>query len=362
MAMGRKRKSNPLGLPDRVYPKHGAFYYVHPDGRWERLGTDLTEAKRKGGLYNDPDSTYGTMAYYLDSFVVACEKRVAKKDMAPRTYEDYKRDVEPLKLAFGKFTPADVEPKHIGQYLDLGVEQDRPVRANREKACLSACFTWLVRTGEGGIKINPCIGVKRNKEKPRERYVEHAEYQAARALAVRQVRGLMDLIYRTLQRPEDIIAWTPADIIQKREPDGSIRRVIRNDQGKTGTIVDIGITPEIDAILKDLRMDGAVTGPGMTLIHKMNGGPYTYDGLCGMLRRYIAKTPENAARVARKEKIHGFGFYDLKGKGATDMWLSGVPLEQIQVLCGHDSIKTTEVYVKCRWRGTVEPNQVSISV
>lgn len=25
-----------------------------------------------------------------------------------------------------------------------------------------------------------------------------------------------------------------------------------------------------------------------------------------------------------------------------------LPLEQIQVLCGHDSIKTTEVYVKCR--------------
>ena len=40
------------------------------------------------------------------------------------------------------------------------------------------------------------------------------------------------------------------------------------------------------------------------------------------------------------------------------MWLSGVALEQIQVLCGHDSVRTTEIYVKSRWRGTVEPNSV----
>ena len=57
-----------------------------------------------------------------------------------------------------------------------------------------ACFTWLIRTGEGGVKLNPCSGVRRNKETPRERYVEHGEFQAARKLAVRQIRGLMDLI------------------------------------------------------------------------------------------------------------------------------------------------------------------------
>jgi len=51
----------------------------------------------------------------------------------------------------------------------------------------------------------------------------------------------------------------------------------------------------------------------------------------------------------------------LKAKGATDMWLSGVPLEKIQVLCGHDSVTTTEIYVKCRWRGTVEPNMVPLA-
>lgn len=357
--MVRTRKSNPLGLDrrrhTRLYFKHGAFYYAHRDGKWERLGTDLADAKRKAEHYNDPDSTFGLMAYFLDEFVLHCERRTRlpreKGGLAPRTHDDYKRDVEPLKTFFGKMVPTAIEPHHIGKYLDLGVEMDRAVRANREKACLSACFTWLIRTGEAGVKVNPCLGVRRNPETPRERYVEHAEYHAVGKVAVKQVRGLMALIYRTLQRPEDIIGWTPANIIMKREPDGSHRKVIRNDQGKTGKTVDIAVTPEIEAILGELKMYGASTGPGMTLVHTRSGHAYTYDGLCAMLRRYI-----------KKAKVDGFGFYDLKGKGATDMWLAGVPLEQIQVLCGHESIKTTEVYVKCRWRGTVQPNSVPLAV
>jgi hypothetical protein len=31
-----------------------------------------------------------------------------------------------------------------------------------------------------------------------------------------------------------------------------------------------------------------------------------------------------------------------------------MPLERIQVLCGHDSVTTAEIYVKPHWRGVVE--------
>lgn len=348
--MGRKRKNNPLGLPDRVYARHGAFYYVHRDARWERLGTDLSEAKRKAAHYNDSTGTFGTLSYYLDDFILSCEKRVQRGDLADRTYQDYQNNIVPLKAALGHRTPLSIEAKDIGEYLDLGAEMKRPVRANREKACLSAAFSWMIRNGHGDVKFNPCIGVRRNRETPRERYVEHADYIAVREVCTRQVRGLLDLIYRTLQRPEDIIRWTPANIISKVGADGRSRRVIRNKQGKTGAEVHIEITPDIDAILDSLRApDDAITGPGKTLIHKRNGKPYTYTGLCAMLRRYVTKAGAQT-----------FSPYDLKGKGATDMWLSGVPLEQIQALCGHDSVKTTEVYVKCRWRDTISPNMVEI--
>lgn len=360
MAMGRTRKSNPLGLPERVYFKNGAFWYVHPQNKWERLGTDLGEAKRKGKHYNAKGEEYGTTAWYLDAFLKACAARVKGGKLAPRTLKDYTENCIPLKDFFGNMPPAAIEPKHIGQYLDIGVELNRPVRANRERACLSAMFTWLIRSGLAGVISNPCIGkgIHRNTEKKRDRYVEHWEAEAVLKAAPKTVRALAMLIYRTLQRPEDIITWTRTNIVEKREPDGTIKRIIRNDQGKCDVIVDIEITPEIDAILTELKIyGGAIAGPGMPLIHRRDGRPYTYDGLSSMLKRYIGK-----ANHAGAVKIASFGFYDFKGKGATDMWLSEVPLERIQRLCGHESVTTTERYVKARWRGTVAPNKVTLAV
>ena len=56
-----------------------------------------------------------------------------------------------------------------------------------------------------------------------------------------------------------------------------------------------------------------------------------------------------------------FGFRELQGKGATDMWRSGVPIEQIQLLCGHKDKNTTEIYIKERWSETAQPNKIAIA-
>lgn len=344
--MPRKRKDNTAGLPERVYLKHGAFYYVHPSGKWERIGTSIEEARRVGRLYADSDNHFGTVAYWLDMFLLHCKDRTAlpskKGGLAEQTYKDYMKTAEMLKAYFGQMYAHQVKSYHIAEYLDLGVKNNRAVRANREKATLSACYTWLMRLEESGITANPCIGVRRNKETKRNRYVTDEEYKAVHNIAHPNVAALLDLIYLTLQRPEDIILWTKDNIIQKTEVDGTVSTVIRNDQAKKSgqKIVDILITPEIQTILNNL-----MPIKGGTFIRTRNNMPYTYSGLTAML-----------ARAIESVGIKRFGFYDLKGKGATDMWLRGVPLEQIQVLCGHESVKTTEVYVKSRWTGTVKPN------
>jgi integrase len=379
--MGRRRKNPDSGLEPRVYQHHGAFYYVHPADpavpgsrpRWENLGADRDAANRTAKVYNDPKGLHGTMVYWLDHFVVACGERVKAGMLAQRTYDDYAEAVGtddepgPLRTYFTPdagqawMTPLDVTPDVVQDYLDDGLESKRARRANLERACLSSCFGWLLRTKEPdgsrkcpGLMVNPCLrssGVKRNREVPRDRYVTDEEYHAVWDEAPRSVRLMMELTYRTLQRPEsDIILWDSTIIVHRGGA-----RMLNFQQNKTKQWMLIRVTAELDDLLPS--DDGNVRRLREPLVQRLDGEHYTYGGLSGMLREAIDVA--NARRAARKQDpIPSFGFRDLKGKGATDMWRAGVPIEQIQALCGHTTKVTTERYVKQRWREAVQPNTI----
>lgn len=354
--MGRKRKDgDPLGLAGtRLAYRYGAFYYRHRDGRWERIGTDIKTAKERARLYLDPAGVYGTVGYWVDRFLVHCAARVKAETLAERTLSDYAKNAVLLKAFFGAMLPEHIQPLHVQSYIDIGSEAGRAVRANREIACLSSCLSWLIRTGQTTMQVNPCMqasGTKKNSESKRERYVTHDEYREVWAAANVQVRMLMELTYRTLQRPEsDILQWTAA--IVTREPH-SRRRVLEFSQGKTGKRMRIAMTEQLELLVQ--RAIGPQPQPAQTLVHTLQGRPYTYSGITTMLVRAISRVNEARQRDGRAP-MATFGFRDLKGKGATDMWMSGTPIEQIQLLCGHSDKSTTEKYIKARWSVTAEPN------
>jgi integrase len=372
-AMGRRRSNPESGLESRVYSKHGAYYYVHRDGRWEHLGRDKDAANRKAKVYNDPEGLYGTVVYWMDRFVIECEARVKAGSMAQRTLDDYRnaieirnrKDGEPaiagtLRTYFAPpMTPLDVTPNHVKRFLELGAQADRATQANREKACFSAFMSWLITTSEvPGLVVNPCLrgsGVKRNPETKRERYVTHDEFRDVWTKAPKSTRMLMELTYRSLQRPEsDIISWTTAHVIT--DSDG--RRKISFVQNKTHRPHLIALTPALDEMIP--RPLGSVVKLREPLVKTLDGGFYTYDGISGMLKKAIAAA--NKERLAKGQpKIASFGFRDLKGKGATDMYfIAKAPIEQIQQLLGHASKNTNEIYIKQRWRETAEPNMVAM--
>lgn len=361
--MGRRRKNPDTGLEPRVYLRSGGFYYVHRSGKWEHLGNDKAAANEKARLFNDPDGQYGTLVHWMDLFLVDCAARVKAGKLAQRTLDDYTQaikgtDKKPgaLRLFFEPpMTPLDVTPAMVQDFLETNAQLGRPVPANREKAALSSCFGWLLRTEKvPGLQINPCLrasGIKRNPESKRERYVTHEEYQAVWAVAGASVRLMMELTYRTLQRPEsDIIAWDTTVLAMEGG-----KRILKFEQGKTGKRMQVGVSDDLNALIRASL--GDVPKLRQALVRTRDGEPYTYDGLSAMLKRSITKA--NKARKAKGlEPIASFGFRDLKGKGATDMWLSGVPIETIQALCGHEDKATTEIYVKQRWRETVQANAV----
>lgn len=367
VTMGRRRKDTDHGMEPRVYLSHGAYFYVHRDtGKWESLGKDKDAANRKARVYNDPDGLFGTVVYWMEQFLIDCEARVVAKTMAARTCADYckairKKESAPSHGALSTYfappmTPLDVLPNHIDDYLTVGLNSGRAVPANREKACFSAFMGWLIRGGKvPGLVVNPCFaasGVKRNPEKKRERYVTHEEFREVFAVAGRSERLLMELTYRTLQRPEsDIVLWDTSVVVTE-----SGRRTLQFVQNKTGTRHKIGFSQAMDELIP--RRDGTVRRLREPLVQTLKGDHYTYSGLNSMLRRSI--TAANKLRAARGENaMPYFGYRDLKGKGATDMYYLGkVPLAEIQHLIGHSDQKTTEIYIKSRWRETAEPNMV----
>jgi integrase len=372
--MGRRRKVDE-GLEPRVYRSHGALFYVHPGTppRWERLGTDKDAANAKARTYNDPANLHGTLSWWMDQFIVDCERRVKLKStvkgikLSQRTLEDYqdafgtREEPGPVREYFAPpRTPLDVTPGGVQEYLRAEAEAGRPVQGNRRRAALSACISWILRHPErpAGLLVNPCLrgsGVQRNPESKRERYVPHDEYNDVYACASRAVRLMMELTYRTLQRPEsDIIRWDRREVVKTRNG----KRVLDFVQHKTGRHMVIAFSDELDALLPaDVVTKLHEAAP---LVRTLKGEFYTYGGLCTLLKDAIAVA--NVRRKARgHEPIASFGFRDLKGKGATDMWLAKVPVEEIQALLGHANKTTTEIYVKQRWREAAQPNTVRIA-
>lgn len=364
--MGRKRKDDPHGLAGtRLYWRHGQFFYVHrDDGRWEACGADVEIAKAKAARHNEGAGEYGTIRYWFGEFITACEVRVKAGLMAQRTLDDYlgylgllpptkrrKAPTEPTPLIvfFGDMIPEEVTPHHVSKYLTTNAElvPPRAVQANRERACLSSMLSWLMRQdGKTALTMNPCMraaGVRRNPERKRERYVTNAEYLATFAAAGRSVRLMMELVYRTLQRPEvDVLAWTPANIRAKAGG-----RVLHFRQSKTGRLIDIALVGRLDDLVREAV--GEVPQLHQPIVHDLAGGGYTYDGLSSMLKR-----------AQKKAGVASFGFRDLKGKGATDLWLAREQIGRIQLLCGHADARTTETYIKARWTETAQPNASNI--
>lgn len=361
MGVGRKRKDgNPLGLEPRVEWHHGQFRYLHRDGSKEGLGKDVGQANARAQVYNDPKGTFGTVGYYLDLFLADARagRLPAGRKLSERTIDDYHAEAELLKVSpLGKLDPLELvrEPSLIGEYRDRRVSDDDKgqVQANHALALLSSMYSWLIEKGHcRGLTINPVKLIKRFGRKPKDRYVEDHEYGPVLALAIPPVRMALEVVYRTLQRPADVLGLPPSPVRLKTVA-GASKRVVSIKQGKRGRSVDIEVTTELDEAFAILAPAPGqrVVRLATALIHGRDGTGYTEDGMGSMLRR-----------TCLKAGVKTFGLMDVRAKGATDMYLGGVPLEKIQQLMAHKSVTTTEIYIKrlLATISTVAPNRVKV--
>jgi integrase len=160
-----------------IYSRHGRprWYSI---GRADAIG--LSDARNMAGEImvqvakgQDPQAdrkakrTSGTFEELATAYVEQHAKRenkswkqadaLVRKRLLPR---------------WGKLKAADIARSDVNAMMG---RIDAPIVANQTLAAASAIFTWAIKKELAGVKINPCLGVDRNKAGERERILEDSE-------------------------------------------------------------------------------------------------------------------------------------------------------------------------------------------
>lgn len=200
-----------MPLPPGVHPKNGRHYLIRQN-RWIGLTRiDAGELACWRAYYRvvgyDPSLMSGVLLAYLEH---------GTGDLAPITRAKYEQAILTRLIPYcGHMPPDTLEPTHVAQFLLERKKAGAAIAANRERAALSSACNYAM--GQGWMKFNPCFGVRRNKERPAKRYVEHEELTQAIDKAPRALGNLIAVAYLWGARQTDLRALTWAQVQKARD-------------------------------------------------------------------------------------------------------------------------------------------------
>jgi len=334
------------------------YYYLDVGGTPRReipLGGDFVEAVRK---WSELEAQSRSRHGQLVTFRYAAERYV--REVLPvksrRTQRDNLLELENLYKFFDD-PPAllgDIKPVHVKQYLSWRGELARQwyvdrkrsvpvrpghVRANREIALFSHIFNFA---REHGITdaVNPCVGVRRNKELGRTVYVEDDVFRKVWQAADQPTRDAMDLAYLTGQRPADTLKFSESDI-----RDGELWV----SQAKRGKKLRIAVSGELAQVIDRIRTRKATCGAKCDALVVNEGGER-------LMPDALRFRFDRARLIACVDK-GSFQFRDLRAKAGTDKTESSGDIRAAQRQLGHASLTMTEHYVRERKGDKVEPTR-----
>jgi integrase len=315
MAMGRRRTSN-FDLPPRMHKKGDCYYYVTTTKprKWIRLDKSLAVAKQMWASLEGA-GTPGTFESLANKFLAECTK-----DLAENTRRNYTSHGNILISVFGHMQLSEIKPHHIGNYLD---RHSSPMSANIQIGLMSTMFERALRWGMADT--NPCKGVRRNKMKPRDRYITDEEYRAIRNKAPDWLQVAMDISLLTALRESDVLKIKLADL------DDQHLTVVQKKTKKRQTYV---ITEALNSAISKAKALDRGSVRSLYLIFDHSG------------RRYSEKMLQEKFRKARDEAgISDVVFHDIRAKAATDSKGEGL---DYQALLGHSKRDMSDRYVKAR--------------
>lgn len=314
-AVGRKRKTD-RHLPERVYYRHGAYYFVDTGGKWHPLGKDYPGALRalaKLLAANAPTHTMDLLIAKYDA-----EELPAK---AKKTQTGRRQEFKPLRKVFGHMTAEAIEPHHVWTYFKARGSTEQ---ARHEVRALSALLTFARRIGARKTP-NPCFGLQLPGSKRRRHYVTDDAFLFVRDRAQTMIGYAMDLAY---------IAGVDEGTVRTLERKNLKEDGIEFERGKTGIFQLIEWNEELRMIVAAILRERPQLR--RVLICNRKGQAYSANGFQSQWQRLM--------RRAKKEGLKDvFHFHDLRSKSASDETDDQTAADRL----GHGDVKLTREVYRC---------------
>ena len=331
--MGRRKTIN-KNTPPYFFPREGkkrTTYYYTRCRPPINLGHDYNLALKKWAeLEAKALPSAKTIAYTKAQYF-----KIKVPEKAISTQKDNSREWRMLEPVFSTCTWESIKRKHIYEYLDT---RSGKVRANREIKLLSAMWTFALNRGYTESP-NVCIGLEYNKEKGRDKLVEHDEYTAVYNCADWILQDFMDMMLFTGQRNSRALYAMKTDIKTVTHPvTGNKVDALFFEAQKNGQRVFVVIEGEFQNVIERM-MDRKRNAISQYLIADENG------------QRIKPSAIRTLFDKARKRSGVHFQLRDIRAKVATDEEDFQTAHERL----GHTNRTMSERYVKTRKGITVLP-------
>lgn len=269
--------------PPGVSVSHGRYYLIRQN-KWHPLTrVDQGEVALLEAFYRLTGETPLTMAGVLMAYLMD-----GTSDIRETTKAKYRQAIVTRLIPWCGHMPINtLTASHVAQYLEARRKAGASVAGNRERAALSSACNYGMR--QGLLDVNPCHGVRRNKERPSRRYVEHAELVNVLDRAPPALYYLLSAAYLTGLRQSDLMAL---------RKDHLTAEGIEVTESKTGKPRLVQWSPTLRQIINE----AAVRSKRAEVFTTAKGLPWTVWGLQSAMRRLKP----------------GFRFRDLRPKAETD--------------------------------------------
>jgi integrase len=255
--------------------------------------------------------------------------------LRPRTQTDYRAIIRnEVVPALGELKVAAVGFEHVEQ-LHRKIKRRAPILANRALAVLSKMFAlaikWRWRTD------NPCKGVERNREIPRNRYLSDDE---------------LTRLNTALDEHDDLRA---ADVFRLLLWTGARRGEVLSAQWNQFDL-EKGIWTKPAAATKQKTAHRIpLNKPALQLLARLpHDGDWLFPGRSGHHRINIDRS---WGLICKAAKITGLHVHDLRHSYASQLASEGVGLHVIGGLLGHTQPRTTHRYAHLFDRALLEATE-----